>query len=156
MHRRLLVALLVSVPLLVALWPGSVLAHGPIRRGLVLDRNLDRTFTTSIVTTDWQWFTMGLRPGPIAVIATDKVCRLPFAPTCGITVALYHGSRLLKVAQVACYSKPRRCGQSTRLDYTVTSSSVYYVVVAGTGGARIRFRLRVRATFYPLRCRKYC
>lgn len=160
MIRRLTLSLFSGALLTASLVPASASAHGPLRRGYVIEHNIAFNMTTSNCACDEKWFTMGLRPGTVSITATIQNCHRELSPACGLTMFFFRararGQEQLKMETVGCSTSKSRCGKSVQLSYRVSEQGVYYVLVRGSGSTIIHYRVRVRGNLYVLNCQKYC
>ncbi len=112
--------------------------------------------TTGNCSCVYQWYTIGLRAGPVSVTTELRGFTTGFGPTYGMRVFLYHGQTLLSSGQVGCFTKQRHCNQMLRLHATIKSAGPYYLRVEGPGADGVRYTLRVAGRVYGLRCGRYC
>lgn len=104
----------------------------------------------------YQWYTIGLRSGPVEVSAELRGYTIGYGPTYGMRVFLYHGQTLLSSGQVGCFAKQRHCNQFARMHARIKSAGPYYLRVEGPGADGVMYTLRVIGHVYGLRCGKYC
>jgi hypothetical protein len=156
MFRRLTLSLVLCVAVVFGLMPGMAWAHGPKLRGSELDGNVTLNGTTGGYHKNWSWFTVGLRPGTVALHVRMNACNRVLAPTCGIYVDLLQGGQVLQSQTAACLSKHPRCGASAQLNYRIRTAGVYYLLIMGAGGEDISYTMRLQATIYRLNCHRYC
>jgi len=134
---------------------GVAQAHGLPVRGQVIGV-APVSGTTGNCSCVYQWYTIGLRAGPVSVTTELRGFTTGFSPTYGMRVFLYHGQTLLSSGQVGCFTKQRHCNQMLRLHATIKSAGPYYLRVEGPGADGVRYTLRVAGRVYGLRCGRYC
>jgi hypothetical protein len=156
MFRRVAI-LAVLCACLIALFPDSVSAHGPLPRGIVLNRPATLRGVTGNCACLQQWYTMGLKRGAVSVSAHITGCTVQANYACGAQVELLRAANrtLVKLVQVTC-TGGRTCPATARLSARLAKSGVYYILVHGQGSLSIHYALKIHGRIYALRCRKYC
>lgn len=134
---------------------GVAQAHGLPLRGQVIGV-APVSGTTGNCSCVYQWYTIGLRSGPVEVSTELRGYTNGYGPTYGMRVFLYHGETLLSSGQVGCFAKQRHCNQFVRMHARIKSASPYYLRVEGPGADGVMYTLRVTGHVYGLRCGKYC
>jgi hypothetical protein len=157
MLRRTLLSLSLLVGIALSV-PGLALAHGPVPRGLEVDKNQTVKGVVGQQSAEWQWYTVGLRPGTVKVNLTLKGVNLPNTPTYGLQVFLMEAatSNGLVHKQIGCASADKACNRSISFSYPISVKGPYYIVVQGLGGRSVKFSIKIQGSIYPLLCKKYC
>ncbi|MGI8827746.1 MAG: hypothetical protein ACR2JC_19360 [Chloroflexota bacterium] len=139
-----------------AVAPGVAQAAQPKLKGNLIEAPATLTGLTGSCQCDWQWYTVGLRPGTVSLTATLRRDGPIMAPSYALFVSLIRGGSVLKTVQVSCSSTRPRCGRHVTLSHRIATSGVYYLLVRGEGSAAMQFSVQVRGKLYPLHCRSSC
>jgi hypothetical protein len=156
--RRLVLSFALTAGLLIGSFPLTASAHGPKLRGVEIDRSGVITATTGNCNCNWQYYTLGLRAGPIRIDVKLSRVHGAFAPAFGARLFLSQATDGNAVAhtQVGCMAKQTNCGAMMRLETRISHPGVYYILVSGDGALKIPFTMSVRGRVYPLHCGSYC
>lgn len=156
MARRVASMLPFALLLAVSLFPAAVSAHGPRLKGVEIDRGITLRSVTGDCVCDTQWFTVGLKQGPVSFSGRLQSCNGGLAPSCGVNAFLYRGIRLLGSTNGACPKSNTRCGAKLKIKTRIRTGGAYYLMIQGTGALRIKYTLHVKGNIYALHCRTYC
>jgi len=155
MVRRVVISLLLIASVLV-MWPTGVSARGIPVKGMRINDSTTISRVTGNCQCNWEWFTVGLKPGTLTVSATIKSCAGMMAPACGMYIDLIRGNAMLTRAQSGCYGSKSHCNQPLDLTYRISRQGVYYLMVHGAGAQEVTYAMRVRGNIYRLACWASC
>jgi len=156
MIQRLTLVSVLCCALAAGLLPTSASAHGPVRRGIVVDAPSVRTGRTGNCACYNQWYTVGINAGTVKMSLHVTFCQQTLAPSCGVVAYLRDSSHDISNASTGCFTSKFRCDGGINLSYHAARPGVYYLLVKGEGANVIRYVLSVRGSLYPLHCSKYC
>ncbi len=153
--RRYALPVLLTLALL-PLASGVASAKGIPLKGQILDSNKGMTLTTGNCSCDTNWFTLGVRPGPVQISAALKTYDMGFGFSYAVRVTVLQGGQSVAYGQAACSVKQKHCNQVARIRFQAKSRAIYYLRVEGPGAEGVRYILDVLARFQPLHCSKGC
>jgi len=154
--RPLFLVLALIVGALFTTQASEAQSHGPLLMGRVIDTTHPFHDATGNCSCNWQWYTIGVRPGTLRIVATLHSYAGKMAPTWAIRVVLLQGKHQVKVGQAACLATHTSCNQSVTLTTRVSRSTIYYVEVEGPGASQISYTMRFAGALFQLHCGRYC
>lgn len=156
MIRRAFAALSLLI-LILALAPAThAAAHRTALKGQAIDGQVTISGQTGACACMKQWYTIGFKPGKVAIRGQLKACGDQGQPYCFMVVTLLRGPVTLKTVSVQCPSKASRCNRSWSINYRVKAAGAYYLQVQGEVGLTMNYTLRPSGNIYRLHCARYC
>ena len=154
-HRILTLAVFVCV-LFSGTQAASARTHGPLLMGRAIDTTAAFSGATGNCSCSYQWYTIGVRPGPLHVAIKMHSYYGKIAPTWGVRAVLLLGKRQVDWGQSACMATQKICNRNIDLKARVPRTGIYYVKLEGPGASEVAFTIQIQGRLYRLHCKQYC
>ncbi|HEX6509169.1 MAG TPA: hypothetical protein VF221_16190 [Chloroflexota bacterium] len=156
MVRRIIILVCISIFLTLSAYPRGAQAKGMPLKGQQITGAQWIVGHTGDCICDEQWYTLGLRPGPVTVDAHLLFSTMKLQPTYSLLIWFNQGETNLKFAEKTCPRALKICNKVLGFTTHIAHAGVYYLLVKGRNAEGITYSIRVRGKLYRLHCGKTC